>query len=279
MIHLPEVPAGPPIAVSASLYVAYRQCPDAALARLEGHYGPDSRPSFKGMLAHQVFARHLETGPIEDADFTQVCRESVGSSNLNFKLGSLKMKPSELRSVIEETKALYDRFRTLPGDGFRGAECSIEFEAQHGVTLRGRVDAIFDDPPMGGVSGVRLVDWKTGDIGAPEDQLLFYAVLWTLDQRSMPRAVEAISVRTGERFRLDPTEEDLQTTANQIGEVVAALRAGMIAGRRLARHGGPWCRYCPLLDECSEGRAAEALANGRPLTAAGVSEISAIQNP
>jgi hypothetical protein len=41
--------------------------------------------------------------------------------------------------------------------------------------------------------------------------------------------------------------------------MVTTVRAGWEAGTELARVGGPWCRYCPLLDDCSEGRAATAV--------------------
>jgi hypothetical protein len=41
--------------------------------------------------------------------------------------------------------------------------------------------------------------------------------------------------------------------------MVAVLREAFIDGRSLDRVAGPWCRWCPLLDECAEGQATTKL--------------------
>ena len=64
VIQFPEVPPGEPLVVSATLYVTYTKCPDQALGRLRGLYPPESPASFKGGLAHRIFARHLRSGEI-----------------------------------------------------------------------------------------------------------------------------------------------------------------------------------------------------------------------
>ena len=109
------------------------------------------------------------------------------------------------------------------------------------------------------MGGHRLVDWKTGDLGDPEDQLFFYALLWALEKDEVPAYVEAVSVRTGERYRTVPTMADVNRVAAEVGTMVDDLRRAWSAGTEPARHGGPWCRYCPLLEDCVEGKAAEAL--------------------
>ncbi|MDH3499031.1 MAG: PD-(D/E)XK nuclease-like domain-containing protein, partial [Acidimicrobiia bacterium] len=125
MIEFPALTVGPDITISASSYVAYRQCPDRALARFRGEYGPESVPAFRGNLAHRIFARHLRDGPIDEDGFALACREEIGSSNLNYKMGELGLTPTVLRGVIEEVGALYERFRRLPGEGFQGAEVAL----------------------------------------------------------------------------------------------------------------------------------------------------------
>ena len=70
-----------------------------------------------------------------------------------------------------------------------------------GVTLRGSVDAVFDDAG----SGPLLVDWKTGGLGEPGIQLGFYALLWALERGEIPGRVEAVSVGTGERMDAVPS--------------------------------------------------------------------------
>ncbi|NIA24422.1 MAG: hypothetical protein GWP04_02515 [Gammaproteobacteria bacterium] len=259
MIVFPEVEPGDDIRLSGSTFVAYRECADYAKSRLEGIWGPESIPAFKGGLAHRVFARHLTSGPISADRLEQVCREEIGGSNLNFKLGALSMKPSGLERVIDEVGALYDRFRRFPAEGFQGAEVQIQVEPADGVTLVGSVDAAFSDD-----AGVRLVDWKTGELGEAHEQLRFYALLWTLDRGEIPSKVEAVSVRTGERLTEEPGIESLTATARQVAGIVNELRRAWAERRGIERRGGPWCRYCGLLDGCVEGRAAtELLRFGR----------------
>ena len=156
-VAFPEVRPGEPIVLSASTFVAYERCPEQAAGRMRGVFGPESRSSFTGGLAHRVFARHLAGGEIPSGDFTAVCREEIGGS-MNPKMAALGMKPSQLKGVIEEVRSLYERFKTLGTEGFAGAEVALESQPAPDVTLRGIVDAVFDE----GSSGVRLVDWKTG---------------------------------------------------------------------------------------------------------------------
>ena len=249
----PMVP-GDPLRLSASLYVTWKKCPDQAHARLQGIYGPDTRPAFLGTLAHRVFSRHLSSGPIASADFVQACREEIGGSNLNNKLAGLEMKPSTLAGVIEEVRGLYERFVNLPDEGFEGAEVDLEY-SEDDVDLIGKVDAVFRED----LGGHRLVDWKTGELFDSEDQLLFYALLWVLAKEEMPAYVEAVSVRTGERYKAEPTEDDLERVAAEVTDLANEVRRAWAEGSAMSKRAGPWCRFCPILDDCAEGRAAEAL--------------------
>ena len=108
-------------------------------------------------------------------------------------------------------------------------------------------------------ASVRLVDWKTGITAEADDQLVFYALLWTLANGDIPATVEAVSVKTGERQPRHPDIAELQALADRIAAMVISLRTSWAENRALDRVGGPWCPYCPLLDGCSEGRAATAV--------------------
>jgi PD-(D/E)XK nuclease superfamily len=246
---------GDAIKVSASTYVTYKKCPAQAGARLQGIYGPESRPAFLGILAHRIFSRHLSSGSIPPEDFVQACREEIGGSALNNKLGELEMRPSALAAAIEEVRGLYERFTRLPREGFEGSEHTIEATVADGVDLMGTVDAVYRDD----LGGFRLVDWKTGELGDPEDQLLFYALLWMVERGEPPAYVEAVSVRTGERYRTVPSSADIGKVAAELGELVNVIRTAWATGGGLARTGGPWCRHCPLLEDCDEGKAVGAL--------------------
>lgn len=255
LVSIPHVVPGDRVRLSASTYVAWKKCPDNANARLQGIYGPDSRPAFVGSLAHRIFARHLTAGAIASDEFVQACREEIGGSNLNHKLAGLEMKPSVLAGVIEEVRGLYERFTRLPGEGFEGSEVLMDYENDDGVQLVGTIDAVYKED----LGGHRLVDWKTGEIGEAEDQLLFYSLLWALDREEIPAQVEAVSVKTGERYRTVPSTDDVTRVAGEVARLVDEMRRAWSEGAALLRSAGPWCRYCPILDDCPEGRATEAL--------------------
>lgn len=250
MIEFPEVPAGERLSISASLYTTYLRCPGQALAQVQGRYGPESRAAFSGMLAHRIFARHLTTGAIADEAFTKACREEIGQA-MNPKLGALHLRPSELQGVISEVGALYQRFQAISTEGCRSVEMDLEVIVSPDVTLRGRIDAVFDDD-----RGLRLVDWKTGALGGAHDQLDFYALLWGLQHGELPAAVEAASVASGERYEDNPAPSEVAATARRIVEMIAVLRSGFPDPDSVPRFGGPGCKYCPLHDECAEGIAA-----------------------
>lgn len=252
-IEFPKVPPGEPVTLSATAYVAFERCPEQAAGRLRGVYGPESRASFVGGLAHRVFARHLSGGPIAEAEFPAACREEIGTS-MNAKLAGLGLRPSQLAEVVDEVGRLYERFKTMGIDGFVGAEVMLEAEPSPGVVLRGSVDAVFEDE-----AGVRLVDWKTAGLGDPVPQLSFYALLWTMARGDMPGRVEALSVGSGERIDEVPTAAGLQETAGRVAHMASEVRRIWSQGGSLERIAGPWCRWCPLLAECSEGASAGAI--------------------
>lgn len=254
-VPIPHVIPGDELRVSASTYVTWKKCPESASVRLQGIYGPDSKPAFLGTLAHRIFARHLSAGPIAGEEFVQACREEIGGSSLNNKLGGLELKPSTLAGVIEEVRSLYERFVKFPGEGFESSEVTLDHDVEGDIKLVGTIDAVFRED----LGGHRLVDWKTGELGDAEAQLLFYAFLWALEKGELPAEVEAVSVKTGERLRAVPSSQDIQEVSTDVGQMVNDIRRAWEDGNGLERRGGPWCRYCPILEDCQEGRSTTAL--------------------
>jgi RecB family exonuclease len=257
MISLPPIEPGEPLTVSATLYKTYLACPQQALGRLRGEYPADSLAAFKGSLAHRLFARHLTDGPIEDV--TAASRQEIGAGKMSIKLQGLGIgKPSTLAPVIAEVGDLYARFKRFPTDGFRAAEVAIEVKVGGDVTLVGVVDAIFDD-----AEGTRIVDWKTGAfIDDSDGQLDFYCHAWAQQHGELPAIAEAVSVKTGERSMRRPTLEQAVATGTAVVEMVNMLRHAFEEESDLERRGGPYCRWCPLLETCPEGKAATAVAQG-----------------
>lgn len=259
VILFPDPHPGEPVSVSATLYRTYVQCPQQALGRLQGVYPPDSPASFKGSLAHLVFARHLQRGAIPADEFEQACREEIGGSSLNMKMPAVGvLKPSQLRALVAEVGDLYERFRRFPSDGFRAAEVALEAKPAEGVTIRGKVDAVFDDPEH----GTKLIDWKTGaNLDDAPVQLSFYSMAWGLEHGELPGWTEAVSVQTGERVGVEPSVEAAQRTADEVSAMVGELRSAFAVQGELERRAGPHCRWCPLLESCTEGAAAASVAD------------------
>jgi CRISPR/Cas system-associated exonuclease Cas4 (RecB family) len=246
-----RIPPGDEFPVSATLYVTYLKCPQQALARLQGVYPVPSVAAFRGSLAHRIFARHLVDGPIAAEDFSLTCRQEAGT-HFGGMMASLAMKPSEFRGMTDEIEQLYDRFKQVPTDGFEGAEVQVESEPVPGITLRGRVDAVFGDD-----DGTRIVDWKTGSyLDDSEPQLDFYAMAWRAANGSLPVAMEAVSLRTGEKRVSVPTEEGVARTEESVAAMIGELRSAIHDRSELTRSAGPYCRWCPLLDDCAEGTGA-----------------------
>jgi RecB family exonuclease len=246
-----RIPPGEEFPVSATLFVTYLKCPQQALARLQGVYPPATRAMFRGSLAHRVFARHLVDGVITPDDFTAACRQEAGA-HLGGSMAELSLKPSEFRRITAEVEQLYDRFKSLPTDGFEDAEVDVQSEPVEGIALRGRVDAVFVEGDE-----VRIVDWKTGSsLDDAEPQLAFYAMAWQLANGSLPTTMEALSLKTGERRMTQPTEESAALTEMQVADMITALRGAMADRSEMPRTAGPHCRWCPLLDGCAEGAAA-----------------------
>jgi hypothetical protein len=235
--------------------MTYLKCPQQALARLQGTYPEPSKDMFRGLLAHRIFAKHLVDGPIPADEFTLVCRQEAGK-HLGGAMASLGMKPSEFRTISANVEELYERFRRVPTEGFDGAEVDVASQPAEGVELKGRVDAVFSD-----ADGTRIVDWKTGSyIGDAESQLEFYAMAWHSANGVLPVRLEALSLRTGEKRVVVPTAESIDATEAQVADMISTLRTAMAALSELPRTAGPYCQWCPLLEDCTEGtRALEIL--------------------
>ena len=91
----PPVAPGEDLTLSASTFVTFERCPEQAAGRMRGVYGPESRSSFVGGLAHRIFARHLSAGPIEPEQLASACREEIGGG-MNPKLTALGLKPRKV---------------------------------------------------------------------------------------------------------------------------------------------------------------------------------------
>lgn len=232
--------------ISATLYTTWLNCPAAARARIEGHYPPSTIHTFRGLLAHRIFARHLTHGPIPTDNYQQVARSEIGGSNLNYVIRDLGLKPSQVRIEIDRSQMVYDVFTTLPlhRHGYTGIEESFTVPLTPGVELVGRIDAI--------TRTGQIIDWKTGNLDNAEAQLDFYLLAHTLAGHTEPGvtpSASAISIPSGEIVTTTYTARKAALLADHLGHLIADLTTPTPPAPR----GGPWCRYCPLNQTCPEG--------------------------
>lgn len=258
MIVFPDPIPGDPVRISATLLTTYERCPGEAEGRLRGVYSKDSVASFTGALLHRVIRKHLEDGPIELESIPHVCRVEIGQGRLNAKMNAVGLgSASRLEPVFRDITEKYERFQRYPQDGFAAAEELVEVTPVEGVTLVGKIDAVFESE-----EGPRLVDWKSGGLGSPRSQLGFYALVWTLQNDSLPAEIEVVSLGTGERHSEPVTEAWMGAVASEVSELASVIRRFWQTGASLPLTAGPWCGYCPLNDECNEGQSALALLEG-----------------
>lgn len=215
--------------------------------------------SFTGALMHRVIAHHLVEGPIAPEEIPFTCKVEIGAGRLNAKMAAVGIRnTAQLEPVFHEIASKYERFQAYPQDGFQDAELHIEVEPAEGVTLVGKIDAVFS-----GDDGTRLVDWKTGALGEGRSQLGFYALIWAYENNRLPDEIEVVSLGTGERHSEPVTSEWLTEIAGQVSELASRIRSYFDTGQSFPLTPGPWCRYCPRNEECDEGRWALALLDGR----------------
>ena len=233
--------------ISATLYTTWLNCPTSAQARLDGHYQPPTIHTFRGLLAHRIFAHHLNHGPIPPDNYIQVARSEIGGSQLNYIIRDLGLKPSQVRLEIDRSQHLYDVWQTLPLHryGYTGIEESFTVPLNPGAELVGRVDAV--------TRTGQIIDWKTGSLDNAEPQLAFDLLAWTLAGRTEPGitpSAAAIAIPTGEVLTVTYTPTLAAKLADDLAQLIADL-----TGPTPPPRGGPWCRYCPIHQTCPEGAA------------------------
>lgn len=234
-----------PLKVSATLYTTWLTCPAQARARLDGHYPPPTIHTFRGELAHIIFARHIATGPIPADRFVRTCKEAIGSTHLNYRLRDLALRPTQVRAEIDKVGLLYDRFTTLPLHrlGYRSVETPVNTHLDDTTVLTGRIDAV--------TSEGTIVDWKTGELGMAADQLRFYLAARVLAGQhadSMTPTGMAVSITTGEVIHTSLTATETARFGEHLGAMLADLRNPPSTPTP-----GPHCRYCPISQTCPEG--------------------------
>jgi hypothetical protein len=128
------------------------------------------------------------------------------------------------------------------------------------ITLQGRVDL-----SLGAADGLRagkvLIDLKTGRFSPHHfDDLRFYALVETIRLGVPPRLLATYYLDSAE-LRPEPvTVGLLEAAAERVSEAANRIVELQFHDHLPTKRIGPPCRWCPILHECDDGRA--ALADG-----------------
>jgi len=119
------------------------------------------------------------------------------------------------------------------------------------VTLQGKPDLTLGRPPE-----KVIVDFKTGrPATVHRDDLRFYALLETLSRGEPPRLTATLYLDAARVETEAVTEGGLWAAARRVADAVTKLVEIERRGRAPTRTPGAVCRWCPLADDCDEGRA------------------------
>lgn len=127
---------------------------------------------------------------------------------------------------------------------------------QDRITLRGKVDLSLGSIRRGREAGKVLIDLKTGQPGHGHlEDLRFYALLETLKMGVPPRLLVNYYLDAGTPRPEVVSEELLWSAARRVVDGVTIL--GSLTGseaREPAKNPGMNCRWCPINEDCDEGR-------------------------
>lgn len=132
-------------------------------------------------------------------------------------------------------------------------ESSLRWPANGPLTLSGKVDLVIGRA-VGSESRKVIIDLKTGGVYPNHlDDLRFYALLETLRTGVPPRKVAGFYLDAGRAVPEDVTIEMLRSAMHRTLEGVGRA-VELLEGRPPVRRPQSSCRWCPLRDDCEEGR-------------------------
>jgi CRISPR/Cas system-associated exonuclease Cas4 (RecB family) len=215
-----------------------------------------SPPVARGIVAHKAIELMLnvriEPHPATLVD-EAVARLTESDTSVAAYLGGLgEYDLAELRSLaVNHVARFAECFPPLKASWVPRTESKIAVELAGGlVRLGGKVDLTLGRPP-----DKVIIDLKSGwpNPNHRED-LRFYALVELLSLGVAPRKVANYYLDQAEAQAEDVTEAALRSaarrTADGLERIVSVTRAGEVP----TRTPGPFCRWCPLRDDCEPGR-------------------------
>ncbi len=163
---------------------------------------------------------------------------------------------AELRSrAIDRTTKFLQDFPPLPVAAQPVLEASARWSPPGTIELSGKVD-LQVGRPTGRESRLLIIDFKSGGRSPHHrDDLRFYALMQTLRHAVPPRKLVTYYLDYADSDVEDVTEGMLQAALHRTLEGIARHVELTVEGREPVKRVGTACRWCPLQEQCAEGRA------------------------
>ena len=250
------------VALSPSRAKDFMQCPLLYRFRAVDRLPETPSPAAaRGTLVHTVLERLYDLPAAEREAGAATALLAPAWEELRIERPEIEEMftgPGELATWLTSARELVERYfqvenpqRLEPAE----REKLVEVELASGVLLRGFVDRL-DVAPSG---DVRVVDYKTGRSPRPQYaseamfQMRFYGLmLWRLTGTA-PRRLQLVYLGDGQVLTLDPTENELLATEEQLDQIWAAITRAASTGRfqpRTSKLCG-WCSFqslCPAFE-------------------------------
>lgn len=238
------------------------------LAKVHGcevrHLAPDdfewSPATIAGTVAHKAIelALHWPGDPVPSEAVDEAIARLLERGDLKAayleSLGEGEVAEMRSRAVDRTTKFLQD-FPPLPANAHPVLESSVRWQPRGTIEFTGKVDLVVGRP-AGRESRLLVVDFKSGSRSPQHrDDLRFYALLLTLRNQVPPRKLVTYYLDYADHDVEDVTEGVLRSALVRTLEGIERHVELTVEGRTPVKRVGFGCRWCPVLDECTEGTA------------------------
>jgi hypothetical protein len=237
------------------------------LAKVHGcevrHLAPDEfawKPaSAAGFVAHKAIELSLnwrgEPHPAAVVDDAMARLVDQADNRGAYVAGLSDGEWAELRSrAIDRTTKFLQDFPPLPLAAQPVLEASARWKPTGTIEFTGKVDLVVGKP-SGRESRLLIIDFKSGNRSFHHrDDLRFYALVQTLRQQVPPRKLVTYYLDYAESEVEDVTEGTLHAALTRALEGIERHIELTVEDRSPVKKVGVACRWCPLLEECTEGR-------------------------
>jgi len=228
------------------------------------HLAPDdfewSPATTAGTVAHKAIELSLnwpgEPAPSEAVDEAIARLVERGDNRALYLHGLSAGEHAELRSrAVDRTTKFIQDFPPLPATAQPVLESSVRWQPRGTIEFSGKVDLVVGRP-SGRESRLLVVDFKSGSRSPMHrDDLRFYALLLTLRNEVPPRKLVTYYLDYADHDVEDVTEGVLRAALVRTLEGIERHIELTVEGREPMKRVGFGCRWCPVLDDCTEGAA------------------------